>query len=149
MKRLYQAGLAEKQKAEVCGQAECQKQAVLTPCRVPAATFILPGQRGMAGEKPVQPGLIAPDAPGAEVGGQDGEQDEKQGLGSGTQVEAEADDKLNKFLESHPDGFHYTFRSKDGKVVRDYDYRTKKYDVFDGYNLLQEAFNNFNKLLNF
>ena len=66
-----------------------------------------------------------------------------------SQVEAEADDKLNKFLESHPEGFHYTFRSKDGKVVRDYDYRTKKYDVFDGYNLLQEAFNNFNKLLNF
>ena len=66
-----------------------------------------------------------------------------------SQVETEADDKLNKFLESHPEGFHYTFRSKDGKVVRDYDYRTKKYDVFDGYNLLQEAFNNFNKLLNF
>ena len=66
-----------------------------------------------------------------------------------SQVETEADDKLNKFLESHPEGFHYTFRSKDGKVVRDYDYRTKKYDVFDGYNLLQEAFDNFNKLLNF
>ena len=66
-----------------------------------------------------------------------------------TEEETEADDKLNKFLESHPEGFHYTFRSKDGKVVRDYDYRTKKYDVFDGYNLLQEAFNNFNKLLNF
>ena len=66
-----------------------------------------------------------------------------------SQVETEADDKLNKFLESHPEGFHYTFRSKDGKVVRDYDYRTKKYDVFDSYDLLQEAFNNFNKLLNF
>ena len=66
-----------------------------------------------------------------------------------SQVEAEADDKLNKFLATHKEGFHYTFRSKDGKVVRDYDYRTKKYDVFDGYNLLQEAFNNFNKLLNF
>ncbi len=62
-----------------------------------------------------------------------------------SQAEAEADDKLNKFLESHPEGFHYTFRSKDGKVVRDYDYRTKKYDVFDGYNLFQEAL----KLLNF
>lgn len=63
-----------------------------------------------------------------------------------SQVEAEADDKLNKFLAVHPEGFHYTFRSQDGKVVRDYDYRTKKYDVFDGYNLLQEAFD---KLLNF
>lgn len=63
-----------------------------------------------------------------------------------SQVETEADDKLNKFLAAHPEGFHYTFRSKDGKVVRDYDYRTKKYDVFDGYNLLQEAFD---KLLNF
>ena len=65
-----------------------------------------------------------------------------------SQAEAEADDKLNKFLATHADGFHYTFRSKDGKVVRDYDYRTKKYDVFDSYDLLQEAFNNFNKLLN-
>ena len=66
-----------------------------------------------------------------------------------SQAEAEADDKLNKFLATHKEGFHYTFRSPDGKVVRDYDYRTKKYDVFDSYDLLQEAFNNFNKLLNF
>ena len=46
-------------------------------------------------------------------------------------IEKDADMKLAEFLKKHPEGFHYTFRSKDGKVVRDYDYTTKKYDIFD------------------
>lgn len=46
-------------------------------------------------------------------------------------IEKDADTKLAEFLKKHPEGFHYTFRSKDGKAVRDYDYTTKKYDVFD------------------
>lgn len=57
-------------------------------------------------------------------------------------AEEDADKKLNKFLEAHPaEGFHYTFRSKDGKVVRDYDYRTNKYDVLDGFDHVSKLFN--------
>lgn len=57
------------------------------------------------------------------------------------EVESAADEKLNAFLESHPDGFHYTYRSNDGKVVRRYDYRKQSYNVFDNYNNFVKAIN--------
>lgn len=56
------------------------------------------------------------------------------------EIEAAADDELNKFLEQHPEGFHYTYRSKDGKVVRTYDYRHQAYTIFNNYNNFLKAF---------
>lgn len=58
-------------------------------------------------------------------------------------LEKDASEKLNKWLEEHPgQGFHYTYKSKDGKVTREYSYYAKRYDVFDSYdkfvNLLKD-----------
>ena len=53
-------------------------------------------------------------------------------------VEADADNKLNEYLKTH-ESFHYTYRSKDGKRVKDYDYRTKAYDIFDNFKLFEDA----------
>ena len=50
-------------------------------------------------------------------------------------LEKDAAEKLNKWLEERPgQGFHYTYKSKDGKVVREYNYYAKRYDVFDSYD---------------
>ena len=52
----------------------------------------------------------------------------------------EADTKLNAYLEAHPNsGFHYTFRSKDGKVVRNYNFLNKKYAIMDNYDRFAKA----------
>ena len=49
-------------------------------------------------------------------------------------LERDANEKINKWLEDHPgEGFHYTYRSKNGKVTRTYSYYTKRYDPFDDY----------------
>lgn len=47
-------------------------------------------------------------------------------------LETDADEKLKKFLETH-DSFHYSYKSKDGKVERNYNYRNRVYDSFDNY----------------
>jgi len=58
------------------------------------------------------------------------------------ELREDADEKLNTYLKAHPDsGFHYTFRSKDGKVVRNYNYYNKRYDIFDNYNKFVQAIN--------
>lgn len=50
-------------------------------------------------------------------------------------LQKDASEKLNKWLEEHPgQGFHYTYKSKDGKVTRKYNYYAKRYDVFDSYD---------------
>jgi len=58
-------------------------------------------------------------------------------------LEKDASEKLNKWLEEHPgQGFHYTYKSKDGKITREHSYYAKRYDVFDSYdkfvNLLKD-----------
>lgn len=53
-------------------------------------------------------------------------------------LETDADEKLNKFLETH-DSFHYSYKSKDGKVERNYDYRNKAYNSFDDYAKFLDA----------
>ena len=55
--------------------------------------------------------------------------------------QAIADKKLNDFLENHPEGFHYTYRSPDGKVTREYSYYNHRYDVFDDFKRIQDVFN--------
>lgn len=47
-------------------------------------------------------------------------------------LEKDATEKLNKWLSEHPDqGFHYTYKSKDGRVVRDYTYYNNRHNVLD------------------
>lgn len=56
-------------------------------------------------------------------------------------LEKDANEKLNKWLEEHPgQGFHYTYKSADGKVTRQYNYYNRRYDVF-------EEFEKFSRLL--
>lgn len=56
-------------------------------------------------------------------------------------LEKDANEKLNNWLEEHQgQGFHYTYKSKDGKVLRNYTYYNKRYDVF-------EEFDKFSRLL--
>lgn len=51
------------------------------------------------------------------------------------ELQKDASEKLNKWLEEHPgQGFHYTYKSKDGKIAREYNYYAKRYDVFDSYD---------------
>ena len=59
-----------------------------------------------------------------------------------TALQEVADKELNAFLETHPNGFHYTYRSKDGKVTRTYNYLNKRFDVFDNYNNFLKAIDN-------
>ena len=54
------------------------------------------------------------------------------------EVEKTADEELKKFLADHPEGFHYTYKSEDGKTVRHYDYYNHRYDVFDNFNQFSE-----------
>jgi len=54
------------------------------------------------------------------------------------EVEKTANESLNKFLADHPEGFHYTWKSEDGKVVHHYDYYNHRYDVFDNFNQVSE-----------
>lgn len=50
-------------------------------------------------------------------------------------LEKDATEKLNTWLKERPgQGFHYTYKSKDGKITRDYAYYNKRYDVFDSYD---------------
>jgi hypothetical protein len=50
-------------------------------------------------------------------------------------LEKDASDKLNKWLKEHPNqGFHYTYKSKDGKIAREYTYYNNRYSVFDSYD---------------
>lgn len=57
-------------------------------------------------------------------------------------LRATADERLSDYLDSHPGtGFHYTFRSKDGKIVHNYSYLNKRYNIFDNYNRFVEAIN--------
>ena len=47
-------------------------------------------------------------------------------------LEKDANEKLNRWLEEHPgEGFHYTYKSKDRKITRKYNYYNRRYDVFD------------------
>lgn len=57
------------------------------------------------------------------------------------EVEKTADKELKEFLAKHPEGFHYTYKSEDGKITRQYDYYNHRYDVLD-------SFDEFTKLLN-
>lgn len=52
----------------------------------------------------------------------------------------DADQKLNEYLKTH-DAFHYSYRSEDGKVSRNYTYYNKRHDVFDNYNRFVKAIN--------
>jgi hypothetical protein len=54
------------------------------------------------------------------------------------EVEKTASEALDKFLADHPEGFHYTYKSEDGKVVREYNYYKNRYDVFDNFNQFTE-----------
>ena len=54
-------------------------------------------------------------------------------------LEQDADKKLNEFLKVHPEGFHYTYKSKDGKITRDYSYRCNQYNLFEKFNEYLEA----------
>ena len=56
--------------------------------------------------------------------------------------EKEASDKLNEFLKEHPEGFHYTYKSEDGKVTRQYSYYHNRYDVFDSFDEFTKLINN-------
>ena len=56
--------------------------------------------------------------------------------------EKEANDKLNEFLKEHPEGFHYTYKSEDGKVTRQYNYYHNRYDVFDSFDEFTKLINN-------
>lgn len=49
-------------------------------------------------------------------------------------AEKVADDELQKFLATHPEGFHYTYKSEDGKVTRQYKYYHNRYNIFDDFN---------------
>lgn len=57
------------------------------------------------------------------------------------EVEKTADEELKEFLANHPEGFHYTYKSEDGKITREYDYYNNRYNVLD-------SFDEFTKLLN-
>lgn len=51
------------------------------------------------------------------------------------ELEKDASEKLSKWLKDHPgQGFHYTYKSEDGKVTREYNYYNNRYNVFDKYN---------------
>ena len=56
-------------------------------------------------------------------------------------LEQNAEKLRDEFLEKHPEGFHYTYRSKDGKVVRTYNYYNKRFDVFDNYDKFVKLLN--------
>lgn len=56
-------------------------------------------------------------------------------------LEQNADNLLKEFQANHPEGFHYTYRSKDGKVVRTYNYYNKRFDVFDNYDRFVKLIN--------
>lgn len=54
-------------------------------------------------------------------------------------LEKDGSEKLNKWLAEHPgQGFHYTYKSKDGKITKDYKYYAKRHDVFDNYGKFAE-----------
>lgn len=52
----------------------------------------------------------------------------------------DADKKLNEYLKTH-EQFHYSYRSEDGKVSRDYSYYNTRHAIFDNYNKFLQAVN--------
>lgn len=55
-------------------------------------------------------------------------------------VEKDADTKLNAWLEAHPgERFHYSYKSPDGKITREYNYYNQRFDVMDQFKNFQEA----------
>jgi len=59
-------------------------------------------------------------------------------------AEKDADAKLNAWLEAHPgERFHYSYKSPDGKVTREYTYYNQRFDVMDQFKNFQEAFKKF------
>jgi len=50
-------------------------------------------------------------------------------------LEEDASESLNTWLEDHPgQGFHYTYKSRDGKITREYKYYNNRHNVFDSYD---------------
>lgn len=55
------------------------------------------------------------------------------------QLEQVVDTELNSFLMVHPEGFHYTYKSPDGKTTKNYTYYINRYNVFDAYDEFVDA----------